>query len=82
MSLSLLHLEFLLRGAAWTVGLSTIAMVGGGILGFIVALCRISPVWLVRQVSLGYVQIIQGTPLLVLMFLIFFGLPSLGLNVT
>lgn len=82
MSLSLLHLEFLLRGAAWTVGLSTIAMVGGGILGFIVALCRISPVWLVRQVSLGYVQIIQGTPLLVLMFVIFFGLPSLGLDVT
>ena len=76
------HLLFLLQGAAWTVGLSLIAFVGGGLCGLLVALCRVSPVRAVRFVTAGYVQLIQGTPLLVILFMTFFGLPALGLKMS
>jgi polar amino acid transport system permease protein len=75
------HLEFLLHGALWTVGLSLLALVGGGLLGFVIALCRVSPSRAVRLVATGYVQLIQGTPLLVIMFVTYFGLPAIGINI-
>lgn len=81
-SLNVNHLMFLGQGALWTVGLSTIALVGGGIAGFIIALCRISPSAIVRIMSAGYVQLIQGTPLLVIMFLSYFGLPAIGIPIS
>jgi polar amino acid transport system permease protein len=76
------HLLFLLQGAAWTVGLSLIAFAGGGLLGLVVALCRVSPVKAVRLFTAGYVQLVQGTPLLVILFMTFFGLPVLGLKLS
>ncbi|MBZ6075771.1 amino acid ABC transporter permease [Microvirga puerhi] len=81
-SLNANHFMFLLQGALWTVGLSAIALVGGGIVGFIIALCRISPNAIVRIMSAGYVQLIQGTPLLVIMFLSYFGLPAIGIPIS
>ncbi len=76
--LNLLHLKFLLIGALWTICLSLIAFVGGGIAGGIVALCRVSPVKAVRWIALGWVQVIQGTPLLVVLFVCYFGLSIMG----
>ena len=76
------HLLYLLQGATWTLGLSVIAFVGGGVLGLIVALCRVSPSFTVRLATTGYVQLIQGTPLLVIMFMTFFGLPAIGWNIS
>jgi polar amino acid transport system permease protein len=81
-TLNINHLLFLGQGALWTIGLSLIGLVGGGRFGFIIAVCRISPVRGVRLLSAGYVQLIQGTPLLVIMFLTYFGLPTLGLTVS
>jgi polar amino acid transport system permease protein len=81
-SLNVNHLAFLANGALWTIGLSLIALVGGGLAGFVVALARISPVRAVRILAAGYVQLIQGTPLLVIMFLTYFGLPPLGITVS
>ncbi|WP_114948265.1 amino acid ABC transporter permease [Microvirga calopogonii] len=81
-SLNANHLMFLGYGALWTIGLSLIGLLGGGIAGFIIALCRISPSHIVRLISAGYVQLIQGTPLLVIMFLTYFGLPTLGVTVS
>lgn len=74
------HLQFLLQGAGWTLVLSLIAFVGGGLVGFLVALCRISPLRPVRWLSTAYVQLVQGTPLLILMFLSYFGLSIVGLS--
>lgn len=74
------HVLFLLQGAMWTVVLSLIAFVGGSIVGGAVALCRVSANRWVRWTAYGYVQLIQGTPLLVLLFLIFFGLSIFGLS--
>lgn len=75
------HVAFLAQGAMWTVVLSVIACLGGGVLGLGVALCRISPSPVVRRSSGIYVQLVQGTPPLVAMFLLYFGLPGLGLDV-
>ena len=75
------HMQFLFDGLLWTVGLSLIAFAGGGALGFLVALgSSYGPRWSRLLVSL-YVKLIQGTPLLVLLPLVYFGLPSLGLNI-
>ena len=75
------HLLFLLDGLLWTVGLSLLAFLGGGTLGFLVAIgCSYGPRWSRFLVSC-YVKLIQGTPLLVLLPLAYFGLPTLGLDV-
>ena len=75
------HLRFLFDGLLWTVGLSLLAFLGGGLLGFGVALASAyGPRWSRLLVSL-YIKLIQGTPLLVLLPLAYFGLPALGLEV-
>ncbi|WP_076997684.1 amino acid ABC transporter permease [Variovorax sp. KK3] len=74
------HLVFLLQGAGWTLVLSLIAFIGGGLVGFIVALSRVSPIRPVRWAATLYVQLVQGTPLLILMFLAYFGLSIIGLS--
>jgi polar amino acid transport system permease protein len=76
------HLEFLIDGALWTVVLSLVALIGGGLLGFVVALARISPHESVRIPATAYVQLIQGTPLLVIMFVTYFGLPTIGWTIS
>lgn len=81
-SLNAHHLAYLMVGAVWTVGLSLLAFAGGGLGGFAIALCRVSPSRAVRVIAGGYVQLIQGTPLLVILFLTFFGLPTLGLSIS
>lgn len=75
------HLAFLLQGLGWTVCLSLIAIGGGAVVGMVVALCRVSAVGGVRGAAATYVYLVQGTPPLVAMFLLYFGLPSIGVNV-
>ena len=72
------HLLYLLEAARWTLLLSLLAFVGGAIVGLPLALMRTSKIRLLRVVSSGYIQLIQGTPLLVLLFLSYFGLGILG----
>ena len=74
------HLQYLLLGAWGTLQLSVIAFVGGGLVGLSVALARVSDLSAVRIVSAGYIQAIQGTPLLVLMGFCFFGPSIAGLG--
>jgi polar amino acid transport system permease protein len=76
------HLIYLLHGAAWTLGLSAVGFVGGSLLGFVVALGRIAPSRWLRGGVMVYVQLVQGTPLLILMFLAYFGLSIAGLDVS
>ena len=72
---------FILDAAKWTVALSLIAFIGGAIGGLIIALCRTSDKPLLRALSSGFIQIFQGTPLLLQLFLVFFGAPVLGMEV-
>jgi polar amino acid transport system permease protein len=78
LGLSPAHWNALLAGLSWTVFLSLVGFVAGGIVGFSVALARISDNAIVRGIALVYVNLIQGTPLLVLMFVLYFGLPIVG----
>ncbi|MDB9511569.1 amino acid ABC transporter permease [Kamptonema animale CS-326] len=64
----------LLLATRWTIALSAIAFIGGGIVGFLVMLMRISPNKIIKYLSLIYVEFFQGTPLLMQLFLTFFGL--------
>ncbi|MET7243671.1 amino acid ABC transporter permease [Methylobacterium sp. EM32] len=74
------HLWFLLQAAGWTLALSAIAFIGGGLLGFGVALARISSNRILRGAASVYVQVVQGTPLLILLFMIYFGLAIAGFD--
>lgn len=70
----------LLRATLLTLGFAVAAMVLGLALGAVIALVRVLEVpglqWLVR----GYVSLFRGTPLLVQVFVIYYGLPSIGIE--
>jgi polar amino acid transport system permease protein len=72
------HVIYLLEAARWTLLLSLIALLGGGMLGLVLALGRVSRVGILRFLATAYIQLIQGTPLLVLLFLSYFGLSMAG----
>jgi polar amino acid transport system permease protein len=72
------HVWYLITAAQWTVLLSLVAFAGGALVGLPVALMRVSPSHALRIVAGGYIQLIQGTPLLILLFLTYFGLGILG----
>ena len=72
---------YLIAAARWTVLLALTAMVGGGLLGVIVAVLRVVPFKPLNWLAIGYINLIQGTPLLGQLFIFFFGLPLIGLSV-
>ena len=72
---------FILQAAQWTVALSLIAFIGGAMGGLLVALGRTSDNRLAQFLSGGFIQIFQGTPLLLQLFLVFFGAPVLGFDI-
>jgi len=71
------ELVFLLAALRWTVALTLVAFVGGGVGGFVVAMMRVSRVPAVRTLASVYVMLLQGTPLLMQLFLAFYGLAVL-----
>jgi polar amino acid transport system permease protein len=72
----------LLLAARWTVALSAIAFIGGGLVGLALLVARIAR-WPGAQRGVGlYVQLFQGTPLLMQLFLAYFGLALMGLEVS
>jgi polar amino acid transport system permease protein len=72
----------LLEGARWTLALTVLAFAGGGALGLFLLVLRIAPLRALRWLALGSIQAVQGTPLLGHLFLVFFGLPLIGFDVS
>jgi polar amino acid transport system permease protein len=72
----------LLLAARWTVALSLIAFVGGGVVGLALLLVRLAQVPGAQRGVAAYVQLFQGTPLLMQLFLAYFGLALFGINVS
>lgn len=64
----------------WTVGLSILAFIGGGLLGLLLLVLRTSKNALAVRLIGWYVQLFQGTPLLMQLFLTYFGLAVLGVE--
>ena len=72
----------LLLAGRWTVALSLIAFVGGGLVGMALLLARLAKPAVAGRFVAGYVQLFQGTPLLMQLFLSYFGMGLLGLDVS
>ncbi|WP_134606885.1 amino acid ABC transporter permease [Pseudomonas aeruginosa] len=73
---------FLLQGAMYTVLFAAVSMVLGLILGFSVAVVRVTKVPVVSQIAAVYVSAFRGTPLLVQIFVLYYGLLSVGIEFT
>ena len=71
---------FLLLAMRWTLVLSAGAFVFGGLIGAGVALARVSTRRPLRWLAVGYIRLFQGTPLLLQLFLVFFGGDLIGLD--
>lgn len=74
-------LRNLLLAARWTVSLSLIAFIGGGLVGLVLLVLRLSKVRGVDRAVGAYVQVFQGTPLLMQLFLVYFGLSIMGVGI-
>lgn len=68
----------LLLAARWTIALSLVAFIGGGIVGFALLVARTTPSPTLQRFVAAYVGLFQGTPLLMQLFLAYFGLALLG----
>ena len=75
-------LRNLLLALRWTVALSAIAFVGGGLVGGLLLTLRLGLGARTHRAIALYVQLFQGTPLLMQLFLAYFGLALLGMEVS
>ncbi len=72
----------LLRGAGITVLLTAEGLAAGFVLGLLTALARTYGDKFWRGLAVGYIELFRGTPLLVQLFLIYYGLPGLGITLS
>ncbi|MBB1488309.1 amino acid ABC transporter permease [Oceanospirillum sediminis] len=74
--------QALILAARWTVVLSLIAFLGGASVGLLLTFLQISSRTALVRIARFYVELFQGTPLLMQLFLVFFGLSLLGIDVS
>jgi len=82
MKLVLDNLEYLLTGAFLTLQITLISMFFGILIGLMTAIARLKGNGVLRGIAKGYVSIIRGTPLMVQIFIVYFGLPDLGIQLS
>ncbi|UTL82936.1 amino acid ABC transporter permease [Pseudomonas putida] len=75
-------LRNLLIGLQWTLLLSLVAFFFGGLAGLLVLVARIAQWPWLRALARGYIELFQGTPLLMQLFMVFFGIALFGLDVS
>ncbi|GAV15686.1 amino acid ABC transporter permease [Paenibacillus sp. chi10] len=80
MELVIQNLDFLLKGAYYTLLITIVSMFFGLLIGLVVAVARLKGNKFVRNVARIYVSIIRGTPVLVQIFIIYYGLPDFGIT--
>ncbi|SDK28003.1 amino acid ABC transporter permease [Sediminibacillus albus] len=74
-------LPMITGGIKYTIPLTLIAFTAGLILALLTAVMRLSGSRLVRAPAIAYVSAIRGTPMLVQLFIVFYGLPSLNVTI-
>lgn len=77
-----LDVLYLVAAGRWTLALTAIAFLGGGLLGLAVMMLRIVPLRPLNWLAVGWIQAIQGTPLLAQIFVFFFGFAIFGYRVS
>lgn len=70
----------LLLAGRWTVALSLVAFIGGGLVGLALLVLRLTKIPVLDKLVGAYVQLFQGTPLLMQLFLSYFGIALFGIN--
>ncbi|MEU6782811.1 amino acid ABC transporter permease [Nonomuraea angiospora] len=81
MDLLIDFLPDLLTGLGVTIVLGVVSFVLGSVLGALVTLARISSSRVLRVLAAAYVSVFRGTPLLIQIMIVYFGLPQLGLEI-
>jgi len=76
------YIPLLARGALVTLELSVLSMALAVGLGLFLALARLYGQFWIRAGAVGFIEAVRGTPLLIQLFLIFYGLPNLGIKLT
>jgi len=76
------ELLMLLSGLQWTAGLTALAFAGSFALGLLLLIPRVARSNVLRWTASGWIQAVQGTPLLGLLFVAFFALPLFGWDVS
>lgn len=79
MDLVLQDINLLFKGAYYTMIITLVSMSFGLIIGLFVALARLTGNFILVKLAKAYVSIIRGTPVLVQIFIIYFGLPDVGI---
>lgn len=72
------QLLLILQGLKWTLLLSAIAFIGGGIGGFLIALARTAQRAWLRRLATAFIEVFRGTPLLLQLFMTYYGLALLN----
>lgn len=72
---------YLVMAARWTIALSLVAFLGGGLLGLLLAILRVSPWAPARLAAALYIQLFQATPALLLLMLLYFGINFFGIRI-
>jgi polar amino acid transport system permease protein len=73
---------FILQGLKWTALLAVIGFIGGGVFGILIAVTRVSKRDAARAIAAAYIGLFQGTPLLMQLFVVYYGVALVGINVS
>ena len=75
------YLPFFLTGLKATFLLSVVSIALALVVGILACACRISGVKLLKYPAIFYIEVIRSTPLLVQIYFLYFGLPTLGIRI-
>ena len=78
----LIEWPLLIKGVAWTIGLTSISTLLGLALGIVLAWSRVHGALPLRVLAGTYVELIRNTPFIVQLFFVYFGLPAMGLRLS
>jgi len=73
---------FLLEATQWTIAITLIAFVGGGIVGLLIMFLKVANSRIANWTAIVYVELFQGTPLLAQLFIVYFGFGLFGYDVS
>jgi len=72
---------YLLQATRWTIVLAGVAFIGGGVAGLAIALARTASARALQVGAMAYIKVFQGTPLLMQLYLIYFGANMFGFRI-
>ena len=75
-------LPVIAKGSIITIELTCIALIFGSIIGVVLALSKLSKILPLRIFANGYTWILRGTPMLLQLFVLYYGLPSINIKFT